>query len=462
MLFNSAIFLVFFLCVYVLYWFVFKKYRLWILLLSGCVFYGWWDWRFLLLLFFTSGIDFLTAKKIHHEERPHVARRWLIVSVTVNLITLGFFKYYNFFAASFVKLLGLFHLHPSFTTVHVILPVGISFYTFQSIAYVTDVYRRRITPEHSALHYFAFICFFPQMVAGPIERAKKLLPQFHQPKMFSRRYFESGINLVLYGFFQKIVIADNLALIVDQIHGQLNNYTASVLILGILAFALQIYADFCGYSNIARGCAQLLGFKLVKNFYFPYFACSLQQFWTRWHISLSSWFRDYVYIPLGGNRAKPARRSFNLLFTFLVSGLWHGANFTFVLWGFFHGLALIIEKSVSKRSFSKLLHGIIVFAIVSVLFTLFRSPNLHHFFEYLAALLTNSGSQGINSAIAAFESRYLFLLPLFAFIVFEILKYNKSGLGQYRYNYLTNALVILFILLFAVFENAPQFIYFQF
>ena len=461
MLFNSAIFLVFFAAVYILYWFVFKKHRLWVLLLSGCVFYGCWDWRFLILLFFTSGVDFFAAKKIHVEQDPRKAKRWLVLSVIINLTVLGFFKYYNFFAASFVELLSLFHLHPSYTTLHVILPVGISFYTFQSIAYVTDVYRRKVEPEYSALHYFAFICFFPQMVAGPIERAKKLLPQFHKEKTLHRNYFESGINLILYGFFQKIVIADNLALMVDDIHNNVGGYSSGILALGIFAFAIQIYADFCGYSNIARGCAQLLGFKLVKNFYFPYFSTSLKQFWERWHISLSTWFRDYVYIPLGGSRASKSKRNVNLLITFLVSGLWHGANFTFILWGFFHGLALIIEKGFPKIKLPKFIQGIFVFCLVSLLFTVFRSPDMNHFFNYLFTLASSSNAFS-GSVFNAFEGQLFFVFPFVAFITLEVLKYRRKGLAMYPYNYATNLLVILFILLFSVFENAPKFIYFQF
>lgn len=460
MLFNSAIFLVFFVCVLLLYWCVFKKQRLWVLLISGCIFYGNWDWRFLILLFFTSGVDFLAAKMIHTETQQVKAKAWLVLSVSVNILTLCIFKYYNFFAESFAQLLSLFRLKPSFTTLHVVLPVGISFYTFQSIAYVTDVYRRRIEPEYSALRYFAFICFFPQMVAGPIERARRMLPQFRTEKTLNRSYFESGINLMLYGFFQKVVIADNLALLVDRIHENIHANSSWMLAAGILAFAIQIYADFCGYSNIARGTAQLLGFKLSKNFYFPYFSGSFKKFWQRWHISLSTWFRDYVYIPLGGNRGSKARRNTNLILTFLLSGLWHGANFTFILWGFFHGLFLVLEKMLGSKRDS-VLKSVLVFVIVAVLFTLFRSPDPAHFFEYVGTLFAMNTTT-TASQWTAFESGAWFLVPLLGFVALEIIRYHKKGLGRYRYNYSTNVLLILLILLFAVFENAPRFIYFQF
>jgi len=461
LLFNSAIFLVFFIGVYILYWFVFKKQRLWVLLLSGCVFYGCWDIRFLFLLFFTSGVDFISAQQITKSTSSVKRKRWLVASIMVNLVTLGFFKYYNFFTDSFSDFVKLFGFHPSFVTLKIILPVGISFYTFQSIAYVTDVYRKKITPETSALYYFAFICFFPQMVAGPIERAKWLLPQFKKVKHFNASYFESGINLVLYGFFKKIVIADNLALIVDDVHNNINNYGSLSLSVGIFAFAIQIYADFSGYSDIARGCAQLLGFKLSKNFNFPYFSGSLKQFWKRWHISLSSWFRDYVYISLGGSRTSGWRRNFNYLLTFVISGLWHGANFTFILWGFFHGLALILEKSFGKIRPLRPLNALLVFLLVSVLFTLFRSASVIDFINYVRFLFVPSGV--LNAAFSHLTvGGFYFVLPILLFVFLESSKYYKKGLSVYKYNYPANFLILVSILLFSVFENAPRFIYFQF
>lgn len=461
MLFNSVIFLVFFIVVYILYWFVFKKHRLWLLLLSGCVFYGWWDIRFLFLLFFTSGVDFFSAITIEKTNSETRRKRWLIASICINLVTLGFFKYYNFFADSFASFVGIFGMRPSFVTLKVILPVGISFYTFQSIAYVTDVYRRRINAEKSPLHYFAFICFFPQMVAGPIERAKRLLPQFRKEKILSPVYFETGINLILYGFFKKIVIADNLALLVDELHANSSLYQSWTLMLGVLAFAIQIYADFSGYSDIARGCAQLLGFKLAKNFYFPYFSTSLKQFWQRWHISLSSWFRDYVYISMGGSHTTPAKRNLNYLVTFVVSGLWHGANFTFILWGFFHGILVIIEKTFRKIKLPKLVAGIGVFLLVSILFTLFRSPSLSHFIKYFGLVFSSNNNLTLNPR-GLIEGGYYFILPCLLFIVLEITKYKKQSLANYKYNIPANISIILAITIFSVFENAPRFIYFQF
>ncbi len=461
MLFNSAIFLFFFVCVYLLYWFVLKKQRLWVLLLSGCVFYGCWDWRFLILLFFTSGVDFISAQKIGSTGNKKTKKQWLIASVFINLIILGTFKYYNFFVESFADLLKVFGVSPSFTTIKIILPVGISFYTFQSIAYVTDVYRGKVKPEISALHYFAFICFFPQMVAGPIERAKKLLPQFKKEKTFSFLFFETGINLILYGFFKKIVIADNLAIVVDGLHANSNNYSSAILFLGVIAFAIQIYTDFSGYSDIARGCAQLLGFRLSKNFYFPYFSISFKQFWQRWHISLSTWFRDYVYISLGGNQGSKFKRNINLLITFIVSGFWHGANFTFILWGFVHGIGLIIEKSIGKIRCPKIINSLFVFLVIAILFTLFRATSIQSFFNYFQ-LIFSSQNTNVNNPFQLLTGYFYFVIPFLLFVLFEVSKYKKRGLSNYKYNFIGNFLIIIAILLFAVFENAPRFIYFQF
>ncbi len=461
MFFNSAVFICFFICTYILYWFVFKKQRLWVLLVSGCIFYGCWDWRFIFLLFFTSGVDFLSAQKIESTANLILKKRWLIISILINLITLGIFKYYNFFVKSFAELLSAIGIHPSFTALKIILPVGISFYTFQSIAYVTDVYRKQISSEKSPLHYFAFICFFPQMVAGPIERAKRLLPQFKQKKHFNALYFKTGLNLIVYGFFKKIVIADNIALIVDELQANPQQYNSTSLCLGILAFAIQIYADFSGYSDIARGTAQLLGYKLSKNFHFPYFSTSLKQFWSRWHISLSTWFRDYVFISLGGSRRSIYKRNVNYMITFVISGLWHGANFNFMFWGFFHGLGLIFEKHFNQIRILKFIKGCFVFLFVAVLFTLFRAQTFTHFINYMH-LVFKPQSNSILTLAGIIESEIYFIIPLLLFIILEVVKYTKKGLASFKYNLIVNFLILISILLFSVFENAPKFIYFQF
>jgi alginate O-acetyltransferase complex protein AlgI len=461
LLFNSAIFFVFFIGVYFLYWWVIKKHRLWLLLIAGCVFYGSWDWRFLILLCFTSGIDFVAAKKIYAQTNKLIAKRWLIASISFNLVTLGFFKYFNFFTSSFSELTTLFGFKSNTLVLNLILPVGISFYTFQAMAYVTDVYRNKIKPEQSALHYFTFICFFPQMVAGPIERAKNMLPQFHKEKKWSRNNFESGLNLLAYGFFKKVVIADNLALLTDSIHSDITAQSSFTLFIGVFAFAVQIYADFSGYTDIARGCARLIGFRLSRNFYFPYFATTFRQFWKRWHMSLSTWFRDYLYIPLGGNKSSVIKRNINLVLTFIISGFWHGANLTFILWGFFHGLALIIEKQFSTLKWSKILSHFFVFLIVAYLFTLFRSIDIKHFMNYTSGLFSFNRT-ATSAPFPMPESNVYFLIPLVVFLGIEIKNALKKGLSIAKNQYVINLLLFVLILLFSVFENAPSFIYFQF
>ena len=429
------------------------------LLIAGCVFYGSWDLRFLILLCFTSGIDFIAAKKIHIQKNKQIAKRWLIASVTLNLLTLGVFKYFNFFITSFSELATLFGFESDAVLLKLILPVGISFYTFQAIAYVMDVYRNKIKPEQSALHYFTFICFFPQMVAGPIERARNMLPQFHKEKKWNWNYFESGLNLLAYGFFKKVVIADNLSIITDGIHTDISSQSSTTLFIGLLAFALQIYADFSGYTDIARGCARLMGFRLCHNFHFPYFACTFRQFWKRWHISLSTWFRDYLYIPLGGNKGSVTKRNVNLLLTFIISGLWHGANLTFILWGLFHGLALILEKQFSNVKPPKWVGRLFVFLVTAYLFTLFRAIDLKHFGDYTFGLFSFNS---ISKPFLMPESNLFFIIPLAVFIFLEIEKSLKKGLVKTKNQYAVNLLLFVLLLLYSVFENAPSFIYFQF
>ncbi len=299
------------------------------------------------------------------------------------------------------------------------------------------------------------------MVAGPIERAKKLLPQFKKEKVFNVNYLDAGLNLMLYGFFKKIVIADNLALFVDKLHTNPQDYNSIYLLIGIFAFAIQIYTDFSGYTDIARGCGMLLGFKLSKNFHFPYFSTSLKQFWKRWHISLSSWFRDYVYIPLGGNKGSLLKRNLNFIITFVISGLWHGANFTFILWGFFHSLGYIVENFLCKIILPKFIKSIFVFLFVALLFTLFRANSFNSFINYLSLVLQ---SNGLNNQIVnyTFTGNYYFIIPFLFFIAAEIIKYSKKGLSSSKFTLAINMSIIILILLFSVYENAPTFIYFQF
>lgn len=344
MLFNSIDFAVFLPIVFFLYWFgcgVSVKAQNALLILSGAVFYGWWDPRYLTLLLFTSGIDMVVALGLERTDRIRSRKALLAVSLVANLGLLGFFKYHDFFAQSFADAFSLFGMRADVRLLHWVLPVGISFYTFQSLSYTIDVYRRELTAVRDPLVFFGFVGFFPQMLAGPIERARNMLPQFALRRTFDVAASVDGCRQMLWGLFKKVVIADQCAPIVDAAFDDPHGATASQLLVGCVFFAFQIYGDFSGYSDIAIGCARLFGFGLMRNFAFPYFSRDIAEFWRRWHISLSTWFRDYLYIPLGGSRGGPAKGVRNTLIIFLVSGLWHGANYTFIIWGAIHALLFL-------------------------------------------------------------------------------------------------------------------------
>ena len=352
MLFNTTTFLQFFLAFLFGYYLCRNKLaaRNALIVASSYLFYGWWDYRFLVLLFFSTLLDYIAARRIETTTHPRARTLWLLASITGNLGILGFFKYWNFFAESTAALCSSvgWTLHPF--TLNIILPVGISFYTFQTMSYTIDVYRRRITAETNLITFASFVSFFPQLVAGPIERATSLLPQFRETRTITQADIETGIWLMAWGLFKKVVVADNLAPLVDQIFSG-TPAGGAVVTLGTLAFAMQIYGDFSGYSDIARGLARLLGFHLMVNFRTPYFAADLRDFWSRWHISLSTWLRDYLYIPLGGSRAGPARTATNLMITMTLGGLWHGAAVPFLLWGLWHGVALGWQRSFARLGF---------------------------------------------------------------------------------------------------------------
>jgi alginate O-acetyltransferase complex protein AlgI len=355
MLFNSDVFLKFFAAFLLLYWMVRHSLlaRNLLIVAASYLFYGWWDWRFLSLIFISSAVDYGIGLALGQTEDPRRRKIWLVLSVTCSLTLLGVFKYYDFFAASLTALLTQLQipLHPRL--LGIVLPVGISFYTFQTMSYVIDVYRRQMPPTHSFLNFLAYVSFFPQLVAGPIERGAHLLPQFERPVSITRPMIEEGLWLALWGMFKKVVVADNLAPLVEMVY-QNSAYTAPAVILATLAFGLQIYCDFSGYSDIARGTARLLGFDIMVNFDVPYGATNLGEFWRRWHISLSSWFRDYVFLPLElatRDHPNPTRRQAkNMMLTMLLVGLWHGAAWNFVLWGCWHGSGLVLHRLWSLRS----------------------------------------------------------------------------------------------------------------
>ena len=359
------------------------------LLLASYFFYGWWDWRFLLLMIFSTVIDYLIAQRIAEETGVDRRRTLLIVSLCINFGLLGFFKYCNFFIDSFATMLQTMGIHnvPMFF-LKIILPPGISFYTFQEIAYVVDVYKGELEPSRSFVDYGLFITLFPHLIAGPIQRPSHLLPQVQRPRTFNQRAFFDGCMLLVSGLFRKTVIADSCANLANAaFDGRLGSNLFSTLI-GVYAFAWQIYGDFSGYSDMARGAAQLLGFHFMLNFRQPYLARSLQDFWRRWHISLSTWLRDYLYIPLGGNRKGPARTYVNLMLTMLLGGLWHGANWTFVIWGGIHGAWLSVERLVWPKGENSAWYGrVLTLAMVGVSWIFFRAKSLAAALEMLRSTI---------------------------------------------------------------------------
>jgi D-alanyl-lipoteichoic acid acyltransferase DltB (MBOAT superfamily) len=341
MLFNSIDFAVFLPIVFALYWGVGGRSlarRNLILLAASYLFYGWWDWRFLGLLAFSTAVDYAVGLGLARTDAPARRKGLLAVSLAVNLGLLGFFKYFNFFAQSFAEAFTLLGMPFTAERLHIVLPVGISFYTFQTLSYSIDVYRGHLKPARDPIAFAAYVAFFPQLVAGPIERATNLLPQFAAPRPFDRAKATDGLRQMLWGLFKKVVIADNCAPHVQAIFSDHAAYHASTVALGAFLFGLQVYGDFSGYSDIAIGCARLFGFGLMRNFAYPLFARDIAEYWRRWNISVTTWFRDYVYVPLGGSRGPLAQRIRNTLLVFTVSGLWHGPNWTFVAWGALHGL----------------------------------------------------------------------------------------------------------------------------
>jgi len=406
-LFNSLDFAVFLPVVFVLYWLALGRRTRWqnlFVLAASYVFYGWWDWRFLSLIFVSSCVDYLVGLGLGTAVKERTRRLLLFASISVDLGLLGFFKYYNFFAESFSSAFSLLGHQWDPTTLRIILPVGISFYTFQAMSYSIDVYRRRLEPTRDIVAFLAFVSFFPQLVAGPIERASHLLPQFHRARVFDYNRAVDGLRQMLCGLFKKIVIADNCARYVNVIFGDYTSYGGSTLLLGAVLFSLQIYGDFSGYSDIAVGTSRLFGFDLSRNFAFPYFSRDVAEFWRRWHISLSTWFRDYVYIPLGGSRCPRTQQVRNVVIVFLVSGLWHGANWTFVVWGAIHAMCLlplvllgtrrkdreIVAEGRLRPSWRELAEMIATFALVTTAWVFFRSESLGQAVSYLGHMFSPS------------------------------------------------------------------------
>ena len=425
MLFNSFTFLLFLPIVFLLYWSVFNRSirlrNLFIVLISY-LFYGWWDWRFLSLIAFTTFCSWMSGQlicKIRNDRGMTVAsseyycRMVVITNLVLNLAILAYFKYANFFIDNFIDLFELFGITLHRTSLNVVLPVGISFYTFQALSYTIDVYRRRIEPTSDVVAFFAFVSFFPQLVAGPIERATHLLPQFCESRHFCYKEAVDGLRQILWGLFKKVVVADNCAIVANAVFQNMESATPSSLLLGAIMFSFQIYGDFSGYSDIAVGTAHLFNFDLVRNFNVPYFSRSIAEFWRRWHISLNTWFVDYLYIPLGGNRRGKWLTLRNTMVVFLVSGLWHGANWTYIVWGIYHGLLFLplLLLGKTKRymdvvaqgrwipSLQELFQMMSTFFFAMLGWIVFRSPNLFFAFDYIKRMCSSSVFSMPNTAM---------------------------------------------------------------
>jgi alginate O-acetyltransferase complex protein AlgI len=407
MLFNSIDFAIFLPIVFLLYWFVTNKnlkLQNLLIVVSSYVFYSWWDWRFLSLIIFSTIVDFTVGQKLINEENQHKRKVLLWASIIVNLGFLGFFKYYNFFLENFITAFSFFGTEIKSNSLNIILPLGVSFYTFQTLSYTIDIYKRKLEPTENFIVFSAFVSFFPQLVAGPIERATNLLPQFYKKRTFDYSKAVDGMRQILWGLFKKVVIADNCAEFANQIFNNSADYPGSTLILGAILFSFQIYGDFSGYSDIAIGTSRLFGFNLMQNFNFPYFSRDIAEFWRRWHISLSTWFRDYLYIPLGGSRGGTLTKVRNTFIIFIVSGFWHGANWTFIVWGalnaiYFLPLLLtnnnrsnlkIVAKGKFFPSLKELTFMFLTFGLTVFAWIFFRSENIGHAFSYISEILSPS------------------------------------------------------------------------
>ena len=478
MLFNSIEFALFLPIVFVLYWFVANKnisVRNGFVVIASYFFYACWDWRFLFLILFSTLTDYVVGLLLNKESTQRKRKMLLAVSVVINLSFLGFFKYCNFFIENFIEVFRLFGNELNISTLNIILPVGISFYTFQTMSYTIDIYRRKIEATNNFLAFAAFVGFFPQILSGPIERAANLLPQFCTHHAFDYHKAVDGLRQILWGLFKKVVIADTCAIYVNQIFEQSYNLSGSTLAIGILLFSFQIYADFSGYSDIAIGTARLFGINLRQNFAYPNFSRSVAEFWRRWHISLTSWFRDYLYIPLGGSRGSTWARMCNIFIVFLVSGFWHGANWTFICWGGINAIYMmpsVIRKTNRKNldivaqgkilpSLREVFTIFLTFTLITFSWIFFRSENISQAVHYIKNLFTS-----LFEKATIFPSISLVILIVFFTVVEWMGREQQYALEQFGLKWKKWIrwlfYYILAILIFAFSGNAREFIYFQF
>jgi len=477
MLFNSLDFAIFLPIVFILYWFVANKnlkLQNFLIVAASYLFYGWWDWRFLSLIIFSTVVDYLIGISLSKQENQNKRRILLWISILVNLGFLGFFKYYNFFLNNFITAFSFFGTEINANSLNIILPVGISFYTFQTLSYTIDIYKRKLVPTKNFIAFSAFVSFFPQLVAGPIERATNLLPQFYYKRSFDYKNAMIGIRQIVWGLFKKVVIADTCSQYANEIFNTYEIYSSTTLIIGAICFAFQIYCDFSGYSDIAIGLSRLFGFKLMKNFNYPYFSRDIAEFWRRWHISLSTWFRDYLYIPLGGSKVEKYKVIRNVFIIFIVSGFWHGANWTFIIWGTLNALYFLpsilnnknrrhlntIAENKNTPSLKELFFMTKTFILVVFSWIFFRAENMQIAVAYFKKIFDFS----LEIERLRIERYSIEIFPLILLLViiewfgrhqeFPILKDNK-------YQFKT-IIVILLILVFGNFSDMNDFIYFQF
>ena len=484
MLFFEWRFIIFFVIVFILYALTKRKTQNVILLIASYIFYGSWDWRFLSLILISTLIDYFCGRGIESTESARRKKLFLLISMVGNLGILGVFKYSGFFATELMRLLRVFGLQASLPVLNLILPAGISFYTFQTMSYTIDVYRGEIKAQRNFITFATFVSFFPQLVAGPIERAGNLIKQIDSDRRITAKNIAEGLRLYTWGVFKKIVIADNLAPLVDGIMASPGSHSSWELIAAGIAFAFQIYGDFSGYSDMARGIAQMMGFDLMLNFNLPYFSKGIRDFWRRWHISLSTWLRDYVYIPLGGNRKGKLRTYINLNITMLLGGLWHGAAWHYILWGAYQGIAMTIERYASDKKLGKTiakapgwLKIALTFPIIIVGWLIFRVEKDADVWIMLRALVTNWNSGAIAAGIARLNAKAILnainstlwikvLRIIGIVVVVQFVQYRKKDLEfDLKLPTIARAIlytIILYIMLFFSAGVNPQFIYFQF
>ncbi|MFV9550998.1 MBOAT family O-acyltransferase [Algibacter sp. PT7-4] len=477
MYFNSVEFFIFLPIVFILYWFVTNKklnFQNALIVLASYVFYGWWDWRFLSLIVFSSLVDFSIGLLLKKEEKLSKRKLYLWTSICVNVGFLAFFKYCNFFIESFVDSFSFFGKELQVNTLNIVLPVGISFYTFQTLSYTIDVYNKKLDPTNNIISFLAFVSFFPQLVAGPIERATNLLPQFYKKRNFNYENAVDGLRQSLWGLFKKIVIADNCAKYANIIFNNSDDYSGSTLFLGAFLFAFQIYGDFSGYSDIAIGISRLFGFNLKQNFAFPYFSRDIAEFWRRWHISLSTWFRDYVYIPLGGSRGGTWMKIKNTFIIFLVSGFWHGANWTFVIWGFLNALYFLPLMLTNKNrvntnivaqgkhfpSLKEVIQMFTTFFITIIAWVFFRANSVEHAFSFIKGIF----SIELFTMPEVLPSTVLVLILMFLIVEWfgRNGQYAIDRIDSFNKPIRWSIYCLLIVLMFRFTGEEQAFIYFQF